>query len=192
MMSKILTELIDKAIVPAVLLLASRVVSIILVSKYLGLNFEITKAGFIFESASDYIKVNSYSTLIMVALLMIGISYILIKSLFFHDSHIKPAVTSKLFSLNAQSLIQGSFELYTQGIVWLSYSYLLLLVSGIMALSNLMYDWVFYITFGSTLLATVLFVSDVEDEIKIKKENKEDYDADKSFLENLQKDGGLE
>ncbi len=191
-MSKILTKLIDKAIVPAILLLASRIVSIVIVCKYLDINFKITKFGFIFESASDYTKVNSYSTLIMVGLLMIGISYVLIKSIFFHESHIKPSLTSKLFSLNAQSLIQGSINLYTQGAVWLSYAYLLLIVGGIMTLSNLMYRWVFYVILGVTILATILFISDIEDEIKIEKESKEDYDMDKSFLEEFDRDGGLE
>lgn len=182
MVSKVLTKLIDKAIVPAILLLATRIVSIVLVSKYLKLSFNISSSGFVFESSADYIKVNSYSALVMVGMLIIGLLYILIKSLVFHDSHIKPNVTSKLFSLNVHSLIQGSFDLYTQGAIWLSYSYLLLIVNGIMTLSKLMYPQVFFITLGSTVLTTVLFVFDVEEEIKIKSEDKEYYDMDKEYL----------
>ena len=55
MVSKVLTKLIDKAIVPAVLLLATRIVSIVAVSKYLKLSFDISMSGFIFENSADYI-----------------------------------------------------------------------------------------------------------------------------------------
>ena len=182
MVSKVLTKLIDKAIVPAVLLLATRIVSIVVVSKHLKLSFDISMSGFVFESSTDYIKVNSYSALIMVGVLILGLLYILLKSLAFHDSHIKPNVTSKLFSLNVHSLIQGSFDLYTQGAIWLSYSYLLLIVNGIMTLSKIMYPLLFFITLGSTVLTTVLFVFDVEEEIKITTEDKETYGTDKEFL----------
>jgi hypothetical protein len=183
MVSKVLTKLIDKAIVPAVLLLTTRIVSIVIVSRYLNLEFEITKTGFVFGSIENYVKVNSYSALVMVAVLILGLLYVLIKSLAFHESHIKPSVTSKLFSLNIHSLIQNSFDLYTQGAIWLSYSYLLLIVNGIMTLSNLMYQWVFYITLGSTILTTVIFVFDVEEEIKVSKENNPNYDMDNSYLQ---------
>ncbi len=183
MLSKVLTKLIDKAIVPAVLLLSSRIISIILVSKYLGINFRISKLGFIFESALDYTTVNSYSAILMTAMLVIGLFYVIAKSLFFHESHIKPTLTSRLFSLRAQSLIQSSFDIYTQGAVWLSYSYLLLIVSGIMTLSNLMFTWTFYIILGVTVLTTIFFIFDIEEEVKIKKEDKEEYDMDKSFIE---------
>ena len=183
MLSKILAKLIDKAIVPAILLLASRVVSIIIASKYFGIDFKITDKGFIFQNSYDYIKVNSYSALFMTIMLVIGLAYVLVKSIFFHDSHIKPTMTTRLFSLKAESLIQNSYEIYTQGAVWLSYSFMLLAVSGIMAMSNLMYKWVFYVVTGVTLLTTLLFVFDAEEEIKISKDKDVDYDTDKSFVE---------
>ncbi len=183
MFSKVLTKLIDRAIVPAFLLLGARLISIVLVSRYLKLDFELSKTGLVFGSVEDYVKVNSYSALVMVAVLILGLLFVLIKSIVFHESHIKPSVTSKLFSLNISSLIQNSFDLYTQGAIWLSYAYLLLIVSGIMTLSSLMYKWVFFITLGSTILATVLFVFDVEEEIKVSKENGEHFDMDNSYLQ---------
>lgn len=183
MISKVLIKLIDKAIVPAVLLLSARITSVVIVSRYLKLNFEVTKLGFTFGNSADYIKVNSYSALVMVGLLIIGLFYILVKSFVFHESHIKPQTTSKLFSLRAHSLIQNSFELYTQGAIWLSYSYLLLIVNANMTLSGLMYTWVFLVTLGATVLTTILFIFDIEEEMKIKKENEPEFDLDKQFLE---------
>jgi len=46
-----------------------------------------------------------------------------------------------------------------------------------------MYIWVFYVITGVTLLATLLFVFDVEEEIQIKKDKDVEYDADKSLIE---------
>jgi len=183
MVSKVLTRLIDKAILPAILLLATRIISIVLVSKCLKLEFEVSTKGFVFGSMEDYVKVNSYSALVMIIILILGLLFILIKSLVFHESHIKPSVTSRLFSLKISSLIQSSFDLYTQGAIWLSYSYLLLLVNGVMTLSGLMYKWVFLITLAVTVVTTVLFIFDIEEEIKIGKENVEYYDKDDRYLQ---------
>jgi hypothetical protein len=183
MLSKILVKLIDKAVIPALLLLASRVVSIILVSRYLGIRVTLGNSGFFFQNRTEYVKVNSYSTLIMAGLLVLGLGYVIVKSLFFHESHIKPSITTRLFSLKAESLIQDSYEIYTQGAVWLTYAYLLLIISGVMALSGLMYDWVFYIIMGISILTTLIFILDLEEEIKIKKISSEEYDIDTSFIE---------
>jgi hypothetical protein len=183
MLSKLLVKLIDKAVIPALLLLASRVVSIILVSKYLGIHLTLGNSGFVFHNQSDYIKVNSYSTLIMAGLLVVGLGYVVIKSLFFHESHIKPSITTRLFSLKAESLIQDSYEIYTQGAVWLTYAYLLLIISGVMALSGFMYAWVFYTIMGVSILTTLIFILDLEEEISIKKTSAEEYDIDTSFIE---------
>jgi hypothetical protein len=189
MISKVLTKLIDKAIVPAILLLSSRIVATVVVARYLNITFQVERTGFVFDSAASYEKVNSYSALVMVAILLIGIFYILIKSLAFHESHIKPHITSKLFSLHAHSLIQNSFDLYTQGAIWLSYAYLLLIVNGIMTLSNIMYRWVFYVTLGATVLTTVLFILDIEEEIHITKNENAEFDSDKKYLS---ENGGFE
>jgi hypothetical protein len=183
MLSKILIKLIDRAIIPAVLLLASRIISIILISKYLGIHLTIGKSGFVFQNHFDYIKVNSYSTLSMAVLLILGLSYVVVKSLFFHDSHIKPSLTTRLFSLKAESLIQNSYEIYTQGAVWLTYSYLLLIISGVMAISGLLFNWVFYLIMGVTTITTLIFIFDLEEEVKIKKTTAEEYDMNKSFIE---------
>ena len=50
-------------------------------------------------------------------------------------------------------------------------------------MSNLIYKWVFYIITGVTLLATLLLVFDVEEEIDIKKEKDVEYDKDNSLVE---------
>lgn len=168
MFSKILIKLVDQAIVPAILLLLARVLSVIVVSRVFLIPFEIENSGFVFQSAQDYIVVNSYSLLTLLGFLTVGILYILLKSFIFHDTHVTPSLTTKLFALRLSSLIQNSFDVYSQGLVWVSYLYLLLLVSGLMALFGLIFTWVFYAALIFTIITTILFAFDVEREVEIK------------------------
>ncbi|NTU70174.1 hypothetical protein HGB13_05185 [bacterium] len=183
MFSRILIKLVDEAIFPAVLLLATRLISMFLVGQYLGANFEVKPTGVLFTTVNDYVKVNSYSTLFMVIALALGLSFIIIKSFIFHESHITPGFSAKLHALKVPSLIQNSFEIYSAGTIWLSYIYLLLVVSSVMALFGILYSWVLYIVLIITILVTTLFIIDVEQEIKIKKNNEAEYDMDQTYLE---------
>lgn len=176
MFSKILIKLIDEAIVPAILLLTVRLVSVILISRQLGIPFSVGESGFVFGSPTDYVRINSYSMLAMLGALMIGLGYALIKSFFFHSSHISPKLTARVFSLRLSFFVQNSFELYSQGAIWISYLFLLLLVTGVMALFGLVYAWVFYVGLGLGVLAAILFVIDVEKEININRLNGEEFD----------------
>lgn len=185
MVSKILIKLIDEAIVPAILLISVRIISVVLVSEYFRIPFSISNSGFIFNSSESYVKVNSYSLLFMLAALVLGLSLTLVKSLFLHSTHITPKLTAKVFSLKLSSFIQNSFDLYSQGAIWLSYLYLLLLISAVMALFGLVYGWVFYISLATGILATVLFIIDIEKEINIDKIEKDDFDYYEDTQEEL-------
>jgi hypothetical protein len=183
MFSRILIKLVDEAIFPAILLLATRIISMFLVSKYLGINFELKGSGILFASPQDYIKVNSYSALFMVLAVVLGLVFIILKSFVFHDSHISPGFSAKLYALKVPSLIQTSFDIYSQGTIWLSYLYLLLAVSAVMTLFGMLYSWILFLALIATVLATALFIMDVEHEVKIVKNKEVEYDSDPQFLE---------
>ena len=152
MFSKLLIRLVDQAIVPAALLIAVRVISIFLFVRYFGLYGSLNQPGFVISetpgatttSPTLYVLINTYSTLAMIVVLSIALLYILAKSFIFHDSHITPYLTARMFSLNLSTFIQNSFEVYSQGIIWVSYLYLLIMVSGLMALFGLIQTWVFW------------------------------------------------
>lgn len=187
MFSKILTKLIDESIVPAVLLLATRIVSVVLISRNFGIDLQISGNGFTFTKTDDYLMVNSYSALAMVIVLSVGLFYNLLKSYMFHESHITPSLTTRLFAVRLASFIQSSFDLYSQGSVWLSYSYLLTLVTGLMATFGLLYTWVFLVSLVLTLLSSVLLVVDVENEIDTSKSDSVQYDNNSEYLEEIAK-----
>lgn len=174
MFSKILVKLIDQSIIPAVLLLTARILSVVFVSKYLNIPFQVGASGFEYSSQQDYVLVNSYSVFAMVVILALGLFFVLLKSFVFHDSHISPGLTVRLFSLNLSSFIQDSFSIYSQGAIWVSYVYLLMFVSGIMTLFELLYAWVFFVALGAAVISTVLLILDVENELWLKKESGED------------------
>ena len=183
MFSRILLKLIDQAIVPAVLLLTARVLSVICISRQLSIPYEITGSGFTFGSLQDYVKVNSYSALVIIAVLAIGLGYVLLKASIFHDTHIKPGTAAKMFSLNLQPLIQSSLDIYSQGAIWLSYSYLVTAAVGLMSLFDMIVPWVFYVALASSIVSTVVLILDVENELAESK-------ADSSFNESeLEEDG---
>ena len=183
MFSRLLIKLIDQAIVPAILLLSVRLISIIGVSKYMNIPFELTNNGFTFADPNEYVVINSYSTLFMMVVLSVGLFFILIKAYVFHESHISPDLSAKLFTLKLTSFVQASFDLYSQGAVWLSYTYLLTAITGVMSVFGLVYMWVFIVGIILSVISTVLLILDVENELIIKTTKGADFDNEELYLE---------
>lgn len=167
MFSRILIKLIDQAIVPALLLLVTRIVTMIVFSRLMNATYQITGAGFLFDNHSDYLKVNSYSVLSMIVVLAFGVFYILLKSLVFHETHITPRLTTKLFTLRLSSFVQTSFDLYSQGAVWLAYIYFLFILTILLSFFGVVHAWVFFAALALTLGSTVAMVFDIEQELSM-------------------------
>lgn len=127
-------------------------------------------------------QINSYSLLVMAIVLGISLAFFLLRAHVFHDTHITPKLTASLFSLRMQGLVQNSLDLYTKGAIWISYAYLMTIVTGALSLYSLIYPFVFYTTLAISIIATILFVSDVENELKSSKEE-EKFDQNVTFLE---------
>lgn len=171
MFSRILIKLIDEAIIPAITLIAVRFLSIIFLAKTYDIPFEFGSSGFSYKTHADFIFVNSYSTIAMVGVLALGLTYVLLKAYLFHDSHVKPSVSAKLFNLNLSSFIQTSFDVYSQGAIWWLYLLFLTISSGVMSYHSLVYSWVLYVSIALMLISTYFFVIDVEDEMQHKNED---------------------
>ena len=165
MFSKILIKLIDEAIVPALYLVTVRIVSLVFISRSLDIQINLGPSGFMYASQGDYMQVNSYSLLFMVLALCLGLLHVIVKSLVFHDTHISPSMAAKLHSLKAQHLIQDTFHLYSQGIVWLAYLYFLTVGAGFMSLFGLLHAWTTYVSLGLAVLFTYIFIYDAEKEL---------------------------
>lgn len=171
MVSKTLVKLIDEAILPAVVLVAAKILSAVIVTESLGLKWNWQDFGMTYYSSADFLKANSYSSLLMFGVILLATVWVLFKSHILHSTHISPATSVKMVGFNLSRLIQSTFELYSQATVWLSYSWLTAILLGILAFSGLIYAWVFYVALGASLLTTVLMVVDVEREITIQNED---------------------
>ena len=105
---------------PQLYCVVTRVISVVGISTYLEVSYTIDRAGFLFDSQQEYRMVNSYSLVLMLTVISAGLAYVLIKSFFLHDTHIEPSLTARLFSLRLSSFIQTSFDIYSQGAIWLA------------------------------------------------------------------------
>ena len=166
MFSKLLVKLVDQAIFPAIFLVSLRIISLLIISSKSSSTFTTSGLGFVYTNMDEFIYVSSYSLLFMLGGLAVGLMHILIKARVFHDTHITPSMAAKVFGLRLSSLIQGSFDLYSQGAIWLSYMFLLTAVCGIMNYFSMIYSWVFYISVSLLVVFFYIFAIDVEREIE--------------------------
>jgi len=190
MFSRILIKLIDQAIVPAVLLIAVRVVSVLAIANYLQLKITLSGNGFSITdqinsssvTPETYVVINSYSTLSIVVTMAVILFFIITKSLVLHDSHIKPGLAAKMFSLKLSHFIQNSFQIYSQALVWMAYLYMLGAVSVVMALNGTLYAWVFFVTLSLAIISTAVFIIDVEYEINMDKLEVPQYEEEETLV----------
>ena len=178
MFSRILTKLVDEAIVPAITLLVVRVGAAAITAQYFGFTFTAGPTGFVYQDPEHFYIVNSYSVLAMIVALTLGLFYVLIKAHHFHASHVSPKFTAHLYSLKLNSFIQTSFDLYSQGAIWLSYTYLMMISSVLMAWFGLIMPWVAWTAALLTLVSTYFFVVDVEKEIAMKQSRPASYEKE--------------
>jgi len=171
MFSKTLTKLIDEAILPAVILIVAKIASLLVVNRALNLSWQFKGFGISYSSFADFVLANSYSSLFMFGAIFAFTLWVLFKSHFLHDSHISPASSARLVSGGLTFLIQNSFKLYSQAFIWLSYSWLCATILGLMAMSGLVLGFIFYTAAAFSLLATVLFILDIEKEFSIREDS---------------------
>src|SRR3989344_6508056 len=131
MVSKSIIKLIDEAIIPVLILIVAKMVSLFAVSLAFNLPFEIKAQGFlnilpvvIFKNIADYTVAENYSNLAMLIVASLGTLFVLVRAHFFHASHIHPKLHARLVRLNLESLIAPSYHLYHQAAIWLIFLWL--------------------------------------------------------------------
>lgn len=171
MFSQILLKLIDEAILPAVFLIAGKVISLFLIVMLLGLRWEISLTSLLpalsFGGSEDLLIANSYSNLVMFFLMALGLIWILTRAHVFHDTHISPPLTLKLLQWNFTSLLTSSFNIFHQAVVWLSYLWLTVILLAIHTLAGINFAWITLLAFTLAIGLTWFFVADVERELTI-------------------------
>lgn len=176
--SKTLVKLIDKAIFPAILIVAAKVTAVLFLSLIYSDKITIQTGGFLkifpaitHSSYQGYYFVNSWSNMVMFSLTVVGTSIILIKAHFFHQSHIKPSFHAKLARLKLSGLVVSTFTLYHQAAIWLAYLWIIisfLVIEAYFRSSSMMLAVVALL---AGINATWFLISDVEHELEIWREH---------------------
>ena len=166
MISKTLLKLIDEAILPAVIVVAGKILGVALLNPKLGLPFTLNLETLPGSGAN---LVNTYSNLFSYGGVALGLSIILIRSFFFHNTHISPQITIRLYRLNLTSIIETTYELFHQAAVWLSYLWLLTILFALQAYWGLTPWNIALGTLAVTLIFSCLFIIDADREIDIAK-----------------------
>ncbi|MFW6110230.1 MAG: hypothetical protein ACOC6Q_02270 [Patescibacteria group bacterium] len=164
MVSKTLLKLIDKAILPAVLLLAGKILGIAVFVIRHNLDFTLNLSSY---PPSTIIRINTYSNLYAYGAIAVGFSIILIRSYILHQSHISPQLTVRLHKLDLTGIISTTYELFHQAIVWLSYMWLLSILFLLQAYWNLISVQVALAVLTFSIVQTIIFIRDVDRELNI-------------------------
>ncbi len=169
MFSKTLIKLIDYAIFPAVLIVAAKIIGIVFLTHYFQADYAVDGVRLSFENFENFIAINSYSSYFMLASVLGGLIWVVVKAHVFHDTHVTPSLSAKLYNSNMQGLIHNSETIFSQAFIWLSYAWLLTIMFGVQSFYALSYWSVFWFSLIASVVATVLLVVDVEREVSPKK-----------------------
>lgn len=168
--SKILLTLVDYAIFPAILSAGVKIASSLLFLYFLKIPFSFVKIGglpiVVPEITTDFIKINALSDLALLTILSLVIVFLLVRAHFFHSTHLSPEMTIKTLDLNLARLIGNSFDLFSQGVVWLSFLWLTAFSLVLSFLWQSLNFAVLATSFTLCIFLTFVFILDVEREIK--------------------------
>jgi hypothetical protein len=171
MFSKTLIKLIDYSIFPAVLIVAAKVIGIVFFINYFGVEYKIDSMRLVL-TRGDYYAVSTYSSIFAFAAILSGLIWVTVKAHVFHDTHISPSFSAKLYSMNLQDMVHSTDVIYTQSFIWLSYAWLAACMFFVHASFGVSAWWIFYTAVFVCSVVTAFLVFDIEKEAK----NSADYD----------------
>ncbi len=177
MFSKTLINLIDYAIFPAVLIVASKIIGIVFLARYFDADYYVEGTKLVFSNSESFVSINSYSSLFMFAAVVGGLLWVVIKARVFHDTHITPVLSTHIANLELDELVHDTKTIYSQTFIWLSYAWLTTILLGVQSYITLSYLWVFISALLVSVIATTLIILDIEREINMGKKvlKKEDF-----------------
>lgn len=157
--------LFRQTIYPVFFILTVKFVSVFFLARTFNFEYQLTGAGIVFSSFGDFLKINTYSSLFMLATIFFGLAWSLLQAHYFHATHLSPSLSRRLSELKATSLIKAS--VYPQASSWLGLAWL---SAGDFFLENylgLTASWLLWITLPGCLVATWLLLRDAEREISV-------------------------
>lgn len=176
-MSRSLIKLIDLSLLPAALLVISKIVGLVVAINIFHIPWALQDLpGSIFSVRpaflpADILTASSYSDLIMYMIMAIGFSIVLILATHFHDTHIKPQLLMKLTNHNLLGLVKSSFDIYHTAVIWITFIWLTSAVVWVDIAMNKTYLWVGLVTVAANIFFSIMILQDVYNEIDMSRKN---------------------
>ncbi|OIN94480.1 hypothetical protein CO015_03015 [candidate division WWE3 bacterium CG_4_8_14_3_um_filter_42_11] len=170
MLSKILLKLIDEAVLPAVILVSTKIIGLGLINFFFHFTFEIKffpqmiLPALVYTDSQEALLANSYSNLLMYGAIFVGFLWVIVKSIHLHETHISPKATQKLARWNLLKLLTNSYNLYHQAVVWFLFLWIAVGILIFYSFSDLTYWWVSVASLAFNFVLTYLIIDDVERE----------------------------
>jgi hypothetical protein len=165
MYSKILTKLISEAITPFLGFLFIKILVTIFTAQSLGISTNLYNVFNLTVSQQSYTSINTNVLFGFIIFSFLGLSYSLIKSIYFHGTHIKPKLSLSIFNFRVGFLIQDTFHLFSQNLIWLVFNYVSLFLAIFLYFIDLAPTYLLVVSSLFTLLGTYFFVLDIEYEM---------------------------
>jgi hypothetical protein len=168
-----LVKLFDEAILPAFLVVGAKIGGVLLVTKIFNLDFALVRSSFFnlplvgYYNSSSLTVVNTVSSVAMVLMITLGLGWVLIKAHHFHASHIHPKVAAKLNQKGLESLIQDSFEIYHQALVWLALLWFTFFLSLIQFYYGVFDLWAILTLLAAGIILSTIFIWDIKREVDL-------------------------
>lgn len=143
-----LLKLIDVSILPAVLMVSSKMLGLLLALRILGITFSTDIQGFIpkllpaYSSEDSALLSQSLSVLFSGIALGLGCGLLLIQAHFFHETHISPKHSAQLVRKGLAKVVTSSFDVFHRIFIWLALMWLVTFISFYETLTNQVSIWV--------------------------------------------------
>jgi len=170
--SKSLVKLIDFSLLPALILLVGKAVGILLTSRLFGTSLSIREYSSSLFSvtpvvpAEDLKFITTFSDLFMYIGIATFFSYVVIKAVFFHNTHVKPKLVTALANQNLLKLVQNTYEIYHMGAIALIFTWMANAIIIVNALSGRTFPWLAIASLISAVSITAILLLDVYKEIE--------------------------
>lgn len=148
-MSKLIKRALKNSIIPAILMIAGKVIGIFIISAVFGLTFEIgndlngsfsTQIYFYDEDTTLF--VNSYSDLCMFLFLAVPTIYFILKTAIFQSAMDNPKTIVKITKFNVLEWVTKNDTTFLKIFIWVAFLWIASAVVVINTLQDNTYSWI--------------------------------------------------
>lgn len=166
-MSASLIKLIDAALIPAALMVGSKLVGVVGLISSLGLEWQVKDLTGTFlvarpaVSLTKLAEVSSYSDLFLLIVMSGATLVVIYRAIYLRSDRLPPRLLARIAERNLLNLVSGSFDIFYQGSIWTVFSWATTVTILINTLGGKTYAGIAIAALVISLSFTVLLLRDV-------------------------------